>query len=97
MGSSRSSFAPAWVWVLCAGILCLLTAAITLTVWHRSGGHWSYPLDDTYIHMALARNLAFYHNWGINHQDFGAASSSPLYTLLLAILFKVFAIHLSIP
>lgn len=97
MGSSRPSFAPAWVWVLCAGILCLLTAAITLTVWHHTGGHWSYPLDDTYIHMALARNLAFYHNWGINHQDFGAASSSPLYTLLLAILFKTFAIHLCIP
>jgi hypothetical protein len=47
--------------------------------------------------MALARNLAFYHNWGINHQDFGAASSSPLYTLLLALLFKVSAVHPSIP
>jgi hypothetical protein len=74
-----------------------LTGFITLTVWHHTGGHWSYPLDDTYIHMALARNVAFYHNWGINHQDFGAASSSPLYTLLLAGLFKAFAVHLSIP
>ncbi|TDX01902.1 hypothetical protein [Dinghuibacter silviterrae] len=97
MDLKSTSSAPAWVWVLCTGVLGLLTGFITLTVWHHTGGHWSYPLDDTYIHMALARNLAFFHNWGINHQDFGAASSSPLYTLLLAGLFKAFTIHICIP
>ena len=43
-----------------------------------------YPLDDTYIHMALGRTLATSGVWGVQPSDWSAASSSPLYTVMLA-------------
>ena len=43
-----------------------------------------YPLDDTYIHLILAKTLASAGVWGIDPQTPVAASSSPLWTLLLA-------------
>lgn len=54
----------------------------------QTGGHFCYPLDDTFIHMAIAKNFALHGIWGINAQEFSAASSSPLYTLVLAAFFK---------
>ncbi len=55
---------------------------------HRTGGVWTFPLDDTYIHLALARNLADHGTWGIQPDTYAPASSSPLYTLLLALFFR---------
>ena len=46
--------------------------------------HVTYPLDDTYIHMAIARNVAQSGTWGINAGEFAPASSSPLWTVILA-------------
>ncbi len=63
----------------------------------QTGGVFMYPLDDTFIHMELARNLAFHQTWGINPGEFGSASSSLLYTVLLAGLFKIFSPHVLIP
>ncbi|GAC1418117.1 MAG: hypothetical protein NVSMB67_05310 [Flavisolibacter sp.] len=62
-----------------------------------SSGFFIYPLDDTFIHMQLARNLALHHTWGINIGQFSAASSSLLYTVLLAVLFFLFGVHTVIP
>jgi len=90
-------FAGNWVWIVGAIVLCGMAGVVVWQVKRHTGGHWSYPLDDTYIHMALARNLAFYHNWGITHDSFAGASSSLLYSLLLALLFKLFSVHLMIP
>src|SRR4051812_26369524 len=56
-----------------------------------------YPVDDTFIHMELAKNLAHNGNWGINSHEFSSASSSILYTLLLAFLFKVFSVSTLFP
>lgn len=56
-----------------------------------------YPLDDTFIHMAVAKNLALHGNWGVTGDEFQSASSSPLYTVLLAVVFKLFPAHSSIP
>lgn len=47
-------------------------------------GQFTYPLDDTYIHLAIARRLIENGVWGINTSVSTSASSSPLWTLLVA-------------
>src|SRR6476620_10286707 len=56
-----------------------------------------YPIDDTFIHMQVARNVATHGNWGITASEFGSASSSIFYTLLLSLLFAVFSANILIP
>jgi hypothetical protein len=73
---------------LIAGLL-LLGALIALACWRivSKNGAFCYPLDDAFIHMAVSKNLGLYGTWGINSTEFGSASSSPLYTLLMAAFF----------
>lgn len=59
----------------------------------ESLGKFTYPLDDTYIHMAISKNLVEYGTWGINPHEFSSASSSPLFTLLLALYFFLFGVN----
>lgn len=54
------------------------------------GQRYIYPIDDVYIHLALARNFAEHGVWSINRSGFDSASSSILYTLLLSFFIKVF-------
>jgi hypothetical protein len=70
---------------------------IELNVLHVTNGTLIYPLDDTYIHMSIAKNLALHNNWGISANEFQSASSSILYTLLLSALFKLFSVSALIP
>lgn len=56
-----------------------------------------YPIDDPYIHMAMARHFAESGVFGVSLAGFSATSSSPLWTLLLGTTFKVFGNHETIP
>lgn len=78
-------------------LLALPVTMIECAVLQRTSGVWMYPLDDTFIHMALAKNLAFHGVWGISRFEFASASSSVLYTIVLAGLFRIFSIHVIIP
>lgn len=69
-------------------LLAVLLAVACRQILGQTGGHFCYPLDDTFIHMAMAKNFALHGIWGINAQEFSSASSSPLYTLILAAFFK---------
>ena len=48
-----------------------------------TGGEFEYPLDDIYIHLAMADGIAR-GEYGVNAGEASAASSSPLYPVLLA-------------
>ena len=53
---------------LYAGIIFLLVVVGVLEIitLRKTNGVFCYPLDDTFIHMAVAKNMALYGNWGIN-------------------------------
>lgn len=76
-------------------IWAVVVAGALLLLWlgARMAGGFAYPLDDAYIHLAVARNVASNLTWGVNPGEFASASSSPLWTLLLAASFAVFGPH----
>jgi len=68
--------------VICGAALAVFAFyLITELVRNRTLG---FPLDDPWIHLTFARNLA--HGWGFayNHAEPVAGSSAPLWTLVLA-------------
>ena len=61
--------------------LVLFAALQASALWH-TGGVFEYPLDDVYIHLAVAENIGA-GGYGVNAGEFTSAASSPLYPLLL--------------
>ena len=51
-------------------ILALLVAGVIIISIRQNDGHIIYTLDDSYIHMALAKNLAQHGVWGITRYEF---------------------------
>ena len=76
---------------LCSAAVYLLFTTLLLG-WGLAHNGWifAYPLDDTYIHMAVAKNLAIHGVWGATQHQFNASSSSLVWTVMLAACFKVF-------
>ncbi|MDX1909441.1 MAG: hypothetical protein SF053_20545 [Bacteroidia bacterium] len=72
----------AWTWAP-------VTAGLMAWAWTRIGAGGVYPLDDSYIHLAIARTLSEAGVWGLSPDRPAFSSSSPLFTLLLAGIFKV--------
>ena len=73
-------------WPLLAACLALLLAVLGLTraSLHLTENRLIYPLDDAYIHMAVAHNLAQHGVWGVTRHGFSSSTSSLLWPLLLA-------------
>jgi hypothetical protein len=78
-----------------AASLVLIVIAYAITSKHANGV-FSYPLDDTYIHMRIAENVGK-GVLGINPGQFASASSSPLWTLILAPVMLLFRNGVAIP
>lgn len=86
-----------WPLIMAIGIL-YLTLAVTLTKSiSKNQGQLVYALDDAYIHMAMAKNFARHGVWGITKHGFTSSSSSPLWTLLLSLGYRLFGINAAIP
>lgn len=73
----------AGAWVLVAAVTFAAVAWQIASGVGLSDGVFAYPLDDTYIHLTIAKNLARLGVWAINPADPTSASSSPLWTLAL--------------
>lgn len=85
---------PLW---LALGALWISTAILQYLAAARTAGHLIYTLDDAYIHMAMAKNLALHGVYGVTRYEFSSSSSSPLWTLLLALFDFIVGVHDSLP
>jgi len=57
-------------------------ALVQIVAYVIAGGVMEYPLDDPYIHLAMAEQIAA-GGYGVNAGEYASAASSPLYPLLL--------------
>jgi hypothetical protein len=63
----------------------------------HNDGHFTYALDDAYIHMAMAKNLANHGVFGVSRTGFASASSSPLWVLLIACGYRLLGVGELLP
>jgi hypothetical protein len=90
----RVSYGPA----LFAAVPYLVISVIVLIVSYRtSDHHYIYALDDTYIGMAMAKNLAMHGVWGVTPFGFTSSDSSLLFPILLAALYRVGGVNQGAP
>src|SRR5688572_27390620 len=73
------------VWLLSAALLACLGYFAT-EVWLLSGA-LGFPLDDSWIHLQFARNLADGRGLAYNPGELVTGSTAPLWTALLALVF----------
>jgi hypothetical protein len=71
--------------VLASTVLVVLSAVLVEAGLRATGRQLVYPLDDTYIHMAVARSLSEHGVWGVTRHGFTSSTSSLLWPLLLAL------------
>jgi len=65
-----------------------LASAISVTVYLFASAIYyriGFPLDDSWIHLTYARNLAFYGEWAFQPGRPSAGSTAPLWTALLSL------------
>ena len=82
-----------WPPAIASVALLALTSALIWRMLAMTEGRYIYPIDDSYIHMAMAKTLARHGSWGLSAGQFDPASSSPLWTLLLAGLYRLCGVH----
>lgn len=80
------------VWLCTLVLYFSLVALCMVLVWGSmklNDGRWVYPLDDTYIHMSIAKNFSEFGIWGATFHGFSNCSSAPGFTLGLSLLYKI--------
>jgi len=86
-------------WPLLAAVLIfwVVLVAVLVVSLGANEGRLVYALDDTYIHMAIAKNFALHGVWGVTRHAFSSSSSSLLWTLLLSAAFGAAGIVEAVP
>jgi hypothetical protein len=97
MNTSKSLIGQKAVLPIAIAAFLLPIVIIEYPILQFTHGVFAYPIDDTCIHLAIAKNLALHNVWGTYSGEFTSASSSILYPLLLALVIKIFGAHLLIP
>ncbi|MCC6801980.1 MAG: hypothetical protein IT319_03770, partial [Anaerolineae bacterium] len=67
----------------------IVIAAVLLAALYIAAAGGGFPLDDSWIHQTYGRNLAQYGEWAFLPGVASAASTSPLYTVVLAVGYKL--------
>lgn len=80
--SSRPESRAFFGWA--AAIYGVVTGIILAASLRITDGRLIYALDDPAIHLSIARTLAQDGTWGVTPGEFQSASSSPLWTIILA-------------
>src|SRR5580658_2443457 len=75
--------------MIAAAVYAAITNAILIASVKATDGHFIYPLDDVYINMAMAKNVALHGVWGISPYQFTSSTSTPLFVLLLSAIYRV--------
>ena len=83
--------------VIASLVVVAATVAERLLVIRACAGEYIFPIDDTYIHLAMAKNLVLHGVWGVEPGTMAFCSSSPLWTLLLSAFSAVFGIGELLP
>jgi len=87
---SRSGSLLAWRWILPVAAAYLIgLGSLALALRHNLG----FPLDDSWIHQEIARNLVQYHSFGFTPGVTSSGSSSTLWTFVLAVNYLLFPGH----
>lgn len=76
-----------WLGVILTSVLTAFYIGLSF---QKNDGNLIYPVDDAYIHMAIAKNFATKMVWGVTSYEFTSSTSSPIYTFLLSICFFLF-------
>jgi hypothetical protein len=79
--------------LLALGVFTALLVRMLLKVLNINDGHLVYALDDAYIHMSIAKNFATQGVWGVTAEAFTSSTSSPLWTLLIAMSYVIFGVN----
>jgi hypothetical protein len=85
--SDTGSFVPASRraferWGVAAYLVSVVGLVAAIVIW--LDGTFVYVLDDAAIHLSVAETLVDHGTWGVSAGSFESASSSPLWTLLVA-------------
>lgn len=86
----RAKFSPA---LPAATLYAVCTSALLIASWFYCDRHFIYAMDDTYITMAMARNLALHGVWGVTPYAFSSSNSSPIFPLLVAAAYRIFGVN----
>ncbi len=85
--AARPTLSAFFVWAL--GSYVLVTAGLVALGLRHTRGKFIYVIDDPAIHLSVAENLIRHGTWGVTAHHFQSASSSPAWTVLLAVLVGV--------
>lgn len=74
-----------------------ICAVQLFAIFRLTGGRQLYPLDDVYIHAAVAKNLLLHHVYGVTGYKFSFPSSSILWPFIVALAFALVGIKAWVP
>lgn len=74
------------LYITAAAYLGIILVLFTV-LYYLNESHFIYVLDDPYIHMTIAKHFSTSGQWALNGLTFSSATSSPLWTLLISLIF----------